>query len=50
MYIAYKRHDNVSGSLRRDIIQNQGVDIYTLCETHLQNNDILAIDGYKWFL
>ena len=46
---SYKRSDNVSSQIKRDIIDKHGSDIYSICETHLCNDDTISVDGYQWF-
>ena len=35
--------------MRRNIIQSANCDITCISETHLQQNDTLAVDGFRWY-
>ena len=48
-------HLNVAGwtvnnrSLREAIIKHLNLHIFCICETHLNKNDNLNVEGYTWF-
>ena len=46
---SYKRSDNDSADFRRNIVISHKSDVYAICETHLRDNNKIAVPGYKWY-
>ena len=45
---SYRYEDNKSAELRRNIVIKHSADVYGLCETHLRDNDVITVSGFKW--